>query len=204
MAYFEKGQTTITLSHAIFYATVMLFSSAVSSLWKEHYQLLKIELGIKMESSISSLIYRKILRLDQIKNKKVTTGSVITGLTKDVSNIKELVIVGIEIFANTIQLVFSIFLLYQKLGVSSLSGVFIVIFTTIIQGKYNTEKSKRTFKNILILVFLAKMTYTIRGLCNKKSDERLAQIQEVLSSIRLVKMYGWEEFFEKRLMAFRK
>ncbi|XP_044751364.1 ATP-binding cassette subfamily C member 4-like [Coccinella septempunctata] len=186
VAYFEKGQTSITTSQAIFYASIMLLCSGLGSLWREHYHLLKTELGIRIESSISSLIYRKILRLDQTKNKKISTGSVITGLTKDISNIKEVIMVGIENISDVIQLIFTIYLLYQKLGVSSLSGVLIVVVTTVIQ------------------VFLARMTYASRGVCNKKSDERLAQIQEVLSSIRLVKMYGWEEFFEKRLMMFRR
>lgn len=146
VSYFEKGQTSITLSQAISYAVILLVSTALSNLWREHYNLLKAELGIRIETSVSSLLYRKLLTLDHAKNKKINAGTVITGLTKDIGNIREVVVIGMENVTDVIQLIFIIYILYQKLGIASLSGVLIVFSTTGLQGELVISKFSKIYR----------------------------------------------------------
>lgn len=39
----------------------------------------------------------------------------------------------------------------------------------------------------------------LRFKINKRTDHRLQTTQETLSTIKIIKMYTWESFFEKRI-----
>jgi ATP-binding cassette subfamily C (CFTR/MRP) protein 4 len=53
-------------------------------------------------------------------------------------------------------------------------------------------------------VFIGAMAYKLRLECSGRTDERLELIKEVLSAIKVVKMYTWEKFFEKKIGDARK
>ena len=48
------------------------------------------------------------------------------------------------------------------------------------------------------------MSYPLHLTSSKKTDERLELLQEVLSSIKIIKMYTWEMFFERKINTARK
>uniref|UniRef100_A0A6P7FQS9 Probable multidrug resistance-associated protein lethal(2)03659 n=1 Tax=Diabrotica virgifera virgifera TaxID=50390 RepID=A0A6P7FQS9_DIAVI len=54
------------------------------------------------------------------------------------------------------------------------------------------------------LAYIGKVVGDYRYATGHKTDERLQQTQETLSTIRIIKMYTWEKFFEKKINKARK
>ncbi|KAL3282149.1 hypothetical protein HHI36_005344 [Cryptolaemus montrouzieri] len=186
VSYFETGQTAISKNEALLYAMVIISFNTLNGFWRQHYELWKIELVLKMQTSLSSLLYRKALTLSHIELNNISTGTVVTGITKDVLTINYAIIFGLDNLADVVQIVLVSYLLYQKVGMAAIGGIGIIFFCLFSQFSF------------------AVFTYRRRGACNEKTGERLKQTNEVLSSIRLIKMYAWESFFEKRLLWLRK
>ncbi|KAK9870542.1 hypothetical protein WA026_008104 [Henosepilachna vigintioctopunctata] len=186
VSYFEKGQTNISKEEALFYCIVLASMNITHGIWRQHFVLLKIEYGLRIQSSISSLLYRKSLVLSQKALAKINTGNILTGITKDAQTVNHVMLSGMDFIGEVIQLALVGYLLYQKVGMASAGGIGVICICMLSQ------------------IGFAKSTYQKRGACNQKSDQRLAKTEEVLSSIRLIKMYGWESFFEKQLLFLRK
>lgn len=56
----------------------------------------------------------------------------------------------------------------------------------------------------MFLVCLGNMLTKMRLKVGKNSDQRLQVTQEVLSAIKIIKMYTWEKFFNSKIAESRK
>ena len=65
---------------------------------------------------------------------------------------------------------------------------------------------EKTFWKWINLYFYqkGKILGNYRAVIAKKTDRRVRLLEELISSMRIVKMYVWEGFFLKKLMKFRK
>lgn len=57
---------------------------------------------------------------------------------------------------------------------------------------------------LMFLVCLGNMLTKMRLKVGKNSDQRLQVTQEVLSAIKIIKMYTWEKFFNSKIAESRK
>ncbi|KAK9870543.1 hypothetical protein WA026_008105 [Henosepilachna vigintioctopunctata] len=186
ISYFNKDQTDVTSEMAICYASIMVGVTFLNGLWEQHFTLWKMELGIKMQAAVSSLLYRKSLSLSISKVKEISTGKIVTSIVKDVVLLNDAILYGIEFVLESFQVILVCFFIYDKVGIGSIGGLSIIFISMIFQ------------------VAASRATYLKRDVCNEKTDQRLQQTQEVLSFIRLIKMYRWESFFRDRLQKLRK
>lgn len=51
---------------------------------------------------------------------------------------------------------------------------------------------------------LGKLIAQQKRKCAQKTDERLKLFQEILSTIKIIKMYAWEDFFIAKINSERK
>ncbi|XP_044751514.1 ATP-binding cassette sub-family C member 4-like [Coccinella septempunctata] len=186
VSYFTPDQTETTRQMALYYALFMASITFLNGLWQQHFVLWKLELGIKMQAAISSLLYRKVLSLSQSKVSEISTGRIVTSMVKDVASLNQAILYGIDFVLESFQVLLVCYLLYTKMGVASIGSLGILCFSVTLQ------------------IAASFLTYVKRKGCNQKSDQRLQQTQEILSSIRLIKMYRWESFFKEKLLKLRK
>ncbi|KAK9870547.1 hypothetical protein WA026_008109 [Henosepilachna vigintioctopunctata] len=184
--YFKEGQKDVTKNEAWLYGTIVIFTNSVFLFYEHHYILLKAELAMKMAVSLSSLIYRKTLKLSPSKLQEISTGKIVTAITKDISQVEEAVYFINDLWVELIQAAVVMYLLHNKLGTSALTGLSIILFIVVIQ------------------VYTATLILKKRKEVNDKTDKRLQLTQEILTAIKVLKMYAWETFFARKTMDLRK
>ncbi|KAL3282144.1 hypothetical protein HHI36_005339 [Cryptolaemus montrouzieri] len=186
ISYFQTNQTEMTKSMALYYGGIMVTISFLNGLWNQHFTLWKLELGLKLQGSVTSLLYRKALSLSHRKLSEVSVGKIVTSIVKDTPSLNHAILYGIDFFLETFQVLVVCYMLYAKVGSGAISGLSIMGLSLIFQ------------------LAVSRIIFQRRDNCNSKSDQRLQQTQEVLSSIRLIKMYHWESFFGDKLIKLRK
>ncbi|KAL1491217.1 hypothetical protein ABEB36_011848 [Hypothenemus hampei] len=139
----------------------------------------KLELQIK--ASLTSLIYRKVLKLRPGEISETNMGNIVTILTKDVKLIVHNIWTLSEMIIGIVQTVVIFYLLYARMGVPSTIAMGTLCFGLVIQ------------------VALSKTITKMRLKIGKMADKRLQLTQEALSALRIIKMYTWEEFFYERI-----
>nr|CAI5848020.1 unnamed protein product [Callosobruchus analis] len=102
-------------------------------------------------------------------------------MTKDVSQFEHAIWLFNDLWIAVVQTVVVCYLIYSKIGWSSMLGVCILLSVVPVQA------------------FISRWLKTLRIRINKKTDERLQATQEALSTIRIIKMYTWEKVFEDNI-----
>ncbi|XP_072376501.1 probable multidrug resistance-associated protein lethal(2)03659 isoform X2 [Diabrotica undecimpunctata] len=181
IAYFKTGQKSISKNDAYFYASLVLLQNIVRMVYRHNFTLYFQTFGIEVKTAFSSLLYRKALRLTPAALSEISLGNIVTLITKDVQTLRMSIWLFNEIWIAITQILVICVLLYMKIGLISFAGIGILLAA------------------IPLEAYFSKMVTSSRLQTNKKTDQRLELTQEVLSTIRIIKMHTWEEFFMKKI-----
>ncbi|CAG9825246.1 unnamed protein product [Phaedon cochleariae] len=186
ISYFRPGQTDVTRNDAFLYAGLVLSLQIVNCLFNHNYSLWVQQLGVEIKSAFSSMLYRKALRLTPTAVSDITMGNIVTLITKDVHTFKESIWIINDVWIGTVITCVVCYLIYSKVGVCSFIGIGIIFVALPLQW------------------YIAGWISKLRLQTGKKTDERLQITQESLSTIRIIKMYTWEKYFENKIHESRK
>ncbi|KAG2731322.1 hypothetical protein G9P44_005738 [Scheffersomyces stipitis] len=153
-----------------------MFSVAfIQSIFFNEYLLKNLELGLGVRASLTSLIYQKSLKLSSEARLKVSSGDIINLMSVDVNrvqsvsqNISTLVLAPADI-------VMCIISLWPLLGKATMAGVFTMILLIPL--------------NSVIIKYSRRLNKTQM----KLKDNRSRIINEILVSIKSIKLYAWEK-----------
>lgn len=81
------------------------------------------ELAIKAKTALSSLIYRKTLKLNQASVEKMSSGRIVSLISKDINTIEETIICTNMLWTGGLQLIVLTYIMYRAVGVSAFIGV---------------------------------------------------------------------------------
>lgn len=131
------------------------------------------EIGYQVRAAAVAMIYRKSLKLSPQARQKSTVGEITNRMAVDADKLS----LGFNILSMMIaiptELIVGSFLLYRFLGWSLCAGFAVFFIITPIQGK---------FAGFMGVYEEEKMT---------RMDARVRMMSEVLSNIKIVKLYGW-------------
>ncbi|KAF5303200.1 hypothetical protein FQA39_LY10113 [Lamprigera yunnana] len=178
MTYFEPQQNT-TKVQAVAYIMVLLANSVFTAVFDKLYLLSIWMIGLRLEIACTSLIYRKCLKLNLNLNPEYESGKAVTLITKDLVRLGDSTDFGHMLCLAIPHLCILTAVLYRAIGVSALVSVGVVILL------------------FPLNVFFGKLTSTLRLKTSTKTDERIKITQEILTAVRIIKMYTWEKFFLK-------
>ncbi|RZC43262.1 ABC tran domain containing protein [Asbolus verrucosus] len=178
VSYFAPN-TNLTKKDAYFYAAILIGLKLSNSIVTHNYYLLLAGLGIKISTALCTLVYKRILKMKQFHFQNI--GQVVTVITKDVNVVKKFINYGNDTWIGITQAVVLSFVLYRKIGLAALIGMTFLWLSLLLQIY------------IVIKIFPSK-----KKMC-EKTDERYKIVQEALSSIKLIRMYVWEKFFEEKI-----
>ncbi|KAF9215156.1 Multidrug resistance-associated protein 1 [Podila verticillata] len=142
--------------------------------------------SVTIKAALISIIYRKALRLSPGARQQSTTGEITNHMAVDAETWGDALIYLSMWLAIPLELGVALYLLYSYLGWSMLAGVFTMIALLPLQA------------------WQAKVYESMQGAKLAAMDKRIRQTTEVLSGIKVTKLYGWESAFLKRILAIRK
>ncbi|KAH9380368.1 hypothetical protein HPB48_014535 [Haemaphysalis longicornis] len=171
--------------NGVWYATAMFFASMSESLFNAQYEYRIYLVSMRMRSALINAIYRKALTLSSGSKGSFTTGEIVNLMAVDTQRIMKFTQVFNGLWATPIQVVVATYLLWQQLGVATLGGLASVVALLPV--------------NAVVTGFLR--TYQAKVMQEK--DRRIKLMNEILAGIKVLKLYAWEEAFEKRVQEVR-
>ncbi|KAF9139964.1 hypothetical protein BGX30_007218 [Mortierella sp. GBA39] len=170
----------VLLAFAIFLARC-----AVAAVFSSYYRRVFI-LCAQAKATLTSMIYRKVLVLSPDARRKSSTGAILNHMSVDAVQWEE----GFDCLGLWISIPFDFsicfYMLYQLLGWSFLAGVFTIVAFIPFQS------------------WRAKVFEGLEEDRLKATDERVRLSTEILSSIKIVKLYGWEAAFKSKILEARR
>jgi ATP-binding cassette subfamily C (CFTR/MRP) protein 4 len=143
-------------------------------------------LAISTRILMTSVIYQKILTLSQTVIGRITVGHIVNLASNDVHKYELGLLDYHFLWINPLHIAVVTYLLYQEVQWCA----FIATILIVIQ--------------IPIQFVLARVFVRLRLGAAKMTDQRLKVMNEVISGIRVIKMYGWEYAFRDVVAAIRK
>ncbi|XP_042894914.1 ATP-binding cassette sub-family C member 4-like isoform X1 [Parasteatoda tepidariorum] len=131
-------------------------------------------MGMRLRVACCALIYRKSLKLSQAALSRTTVGQMVNLLSNDVNRFDQSVVYLPYLVAGPIQTAIIIAVLWSHINYASLAGVSVLLLYIPFQG--------------LMGKLFSKLRIKTAGL----TDERIRLMNEIISGMRVIKMYGWE------------
>ncbi|XP_076072715.1 multidrug resistance-associated protein 1-like isoform X2 [Mytilus galloprovincialis] len=166
---------------AILMFSVSIFKSVVLNIHINETQ----EAGRSNWVALTAAIYKKTLRLTNAAKQDSTVGEIINLMSVDAEKIGNCMWSVNDVWAIPLLFSISFYFLWQTLGPSVLVGLIIILLLVPVN-----------------FVLMRKSKHLQLESMNLK-DARIKKMNEVLNGIKVLKMYAWEECFEKRILEIR-
>lgn len=176
----ENGDP-LPLTRGFIIAFGMFLVSVVQTACLHQYFQRAFDLGMRIKSALTSVIYDKSLVLSNETKQSSNTGDIVNLMAVDVQRLQDLVQNLQIIWSGPFQIILCLYSLHGLLGNSMWAGVAIMIIMIPL--------------NALIARYQKKLQKTQM----KFKDERSRLISEILNNIKSLKLYGWEHPYLQKL-----
>ncbi|XP_065203949.1 multidrug resistance-associated protein 1-like [Planococcus citri] len=167
------------------YVICLFVAAVIQTLLSAHYQDAMYTIGIKIRTCLISIIYKKALRISNGARRNFTSGEILNLISVDASRFVDLLSYSYLLISTPFQIVLSIYFLWQILGPSVLSGFVIMVIS------------------IFVNSFIASQTKALQFEQMQKKDDRIKLMNQILSGMKVLKLYAWEPSFEKQVLSIR-
>uniref|UniRef100_A0A8C3A5R4 Cystic fibrosis transmembrane conductance regulator n=1 Tax=Cyclopterus lumpus TaxID=8103 RepID=A0A8C3A5R4_CYCLU len=133
--------------------------------------------GMKIRVAMCHMIYNKALRLSSSAMGKTTTGQIVNLLSNDVNKFDDVTVFLHFLWVGPLQAVVVVGLLWQEIGPSCFVGMVVLMVLMLTQTMFGMAFSNYRSKTAVL------------------TDDRIRIMNEVLSGMRIIKMYAWEKPF---------
>ncbi|KAG0225881.1 hypothetical protein BGW41_004479, partial [Actinomortierella wolfii] len=164
----------------------MFFSTMLTSLLENQYQVMITNVGIEVRTALVSMIYRKSLKLSPDARQQSTAGEISNHMSVDSERFWEVVPMLTHWISIPFEICVALWLLYRQLGWSAMAGLGTLILISPLQGSIAAMFSKAKDRKLAAM------------------DNRIRLVNEVLAGMKIVKLYGWEDSFRQKIALYRK
>ncbi|KAI1287408.1 ATP-binding cassette sub-family C member 4 [Halotydeus destructor] len=177
---------SIDQSTARLCAAGIVVMSLITVTVQHPFMLGRVRVGMRMRVGLSTLVYDKCLKLSKSALTKTAVGQIVNHLSNDVNRFDEFcMFVGYLVLA-PVQTAIVVIILWSYLGASVLVGIGILLLFIVCQAG------------------MGKLFAIFRRRTAGCSDRRIRLMNEIISGMRVIKMYSWEEAFAKIIGEMRK
>ncbi|KAI8877119.1 multi drug resistance-associated protein MRP [Backusella circina FSU 941] len=160
---------------------VGMFVTAVCQtlLYQQHFQRC-FTTGLHLRSLLVTAIYQKALVLSNSSRQKSTIGEIVNLMSVDSQRLMMLCNFLNALWSDPFQIAIGMYFLYQLLGPSVIAGAGVLVLS------------------IPLNTVIARAMRKLKKMQMKNRDSRVRLMNEILSGIRVIKLYAWElPFIEK-------
>uniref|UniRef100_A0A673TNA9 Multidrug resistance-associated protein 4 n=1 Tax=Suricata suricatta TaxID=37032 RepID=A0A673TNA9_SURSU len=186
--YFENHNPadSVALHEAYIYAAVLSACTLVLAILHHLYFYHVQCAGMRLRVAMCHMIYRKALRLSNTAMGKTTTGQIVNLLSNDVNKFDQVTIFLHFLWAGPLQAIAVTALLWMEIGISCLAGMAVLIILLPLQS------------------CIGKLFSSLRNKTATFTDVRIRTMNEVITGIRIIKMYAWEKPFSDLVTSLRR
>ncbi|XP_041804130.1 multidrug resistance-associated protein 1-like [Chelmon rostratus] len=163
------------------FASLLFLLSCLQSLLHHHYMFHCFTVGMRLKTAIIGLVYRKCLMISSAARRQCTLGEIINLVSADTQKLMDFVVYFNSIWVNPIEIALCFYFLWQLLGSSALAGIAAVVLLFPLNG------------------FIVKVRSKLQEVQMKFMDGRIKLMNEILSGVKILKFYAWEEAFLRRV-----
>lgn len=128
VAFFEKGQTNISRSQAYVYGVALVLAFFCRTFCMHNCMLYMNQLAIKIRIAICSVLYRRTLKLSQTSIMEMSSGRIVTLISKDIYTLDVALLFGNTIWIGLVQIFAMTFIIFRAIGLAAFVGVGFMFF----------------------------------------------------------------------------
>ena len=166
---------------AYIYATLLLVIPMISTILNAKYTERMAIIGMKLQTVLTSIIYKKSMKLSTSARKNCSNGEIVNLISSDVAKITALTTYVNNLWSNPILISSSVYFIYTEIEWAIFIGLAIMILAILFTG------------------VIANMMKKFQQEQLKKKDQRIMMINEILGGINVLKLYGWEPSFVEQV-----
>ncbi|XP_057851270.2 putative ABC transporter C family member 15 [Cryptomeria japonica] len=173
-------------SEGIVLVCAFLLAQLVASLTDRYSLFVTNHMSIRIRAALTATIYRKGLMLSSQSRHKHMSGEIINYMSVDAQRIGVFCWYVHDIWMVPFEVVLSMIILYQSLGLASLAALaatVVVMIANFPLGKIQKKNNKKIME---------------------AKDERMKATSETLRNMKILKLQAWETKFLQRLQSLRK
>ncbi|XP_064381893.1 ATP-binding cassette sub-family C member 4-like isoform X2 [Halichondria panicea] len=144
-----------------------------------HQYLAAYKIGMMARTTMTAAIYQKVFSLSQVTIGRLSIGHIINLTTNDVQRFENAFLHPHIIWMAPIHLAVTLYLIYLELGWSSFVIMAFILFQIPMQISLAKLFSRYRFKSAVL------------------TDKRVRIMNEIITGIRVIKMYAWEYAFKR-------
>jgi len=155
-------------------------SVAQTALLHQYFQR-AFETGMRVKSSLTSMIYAKSMKLSNEGRASKSTGDIVNYMAIDTQRLQDLTQYGQMLWSAPFQIILCMASLYQLVGISMLAGVGAMLLMVPING------------------LIARIMKNLQKKQMKNKDARTRLVTEILSNMKSIKLFAWSTAFMNKL-----
>eukprot|EP00301_Raphidiophrys_heterophryoidea_P005610 c12337_g2_i1.p1 GENE.c12337_g2_i1~~c12337_g2_i1.p1 ORF type:complete len:1012 (+),score=248.52 c12337_g2_i1:94-3129(+) len=171
--------------HGYAYAAGLFLCNEVQSVALGQYFFRGLRLGLRVRAAVCSLVYSKSLHLSYASRARFGIGRIVSLMQIDAQKICDAVPYLHLTWSAPFQLAVALYLLHDEVGLSTFAGLGVLIVLMPLNAFVGRKQA-----------FLTRKTMEAR-------DKRVKLVNEVVSGVRIVKMFGWEHSFLQQVKELR-
>ncbi|CAH1368205.1 unnamed protein product [Tenebrio molitor] len=186
ISYFTNNHNNFNKNQAWFLGGAFVIIEFIDRLYRDNFALKLEALGVKMRTGLTSMIYKKVLKMNLSQLDNISVGKIITIITRDVNEFDIYVFYTTYLWCDFLRFLVRCYVVYVEIGplVAILVGLFCVI--------------------ISIQVALAKILASMKVKTLKRTDLRYQATKEMLDAITTIKYYIWGDSYRKKVSKVRR
>ncbi|KAK3909098.1 Multidrug resistance-associated protein 1 [Frankliniella fusca] len=169
----------------LLYAFALLLTATIQTLFLGQYFHRLLFVSMRIRTALVAAIYRKALRMSNSARKESTVGGIVNLMSVDAQRFTDLTGYLNMIWSAPLQIALALYFLWDILGPSVLAGLAVMIVLIPVNG-FIVSKAKN--------LQITQMKY---------KDERVKLMNEILSGMKVLKLYAWEPSFEEEILKIR-
>lgn len=180
-----QGSETLSIGVLWLLVVLMFILPMTGSIFAAHSNVILSHIGLQFRNILINKVYRKAQVLSPAARQISSTGQIMNMFSADTATLQRFMYMTNNMVLAIPTIIVALFLIYDLVGVATFVGLGMIIFSTPLNALVFATLNR--FKK-------EKMFFT---------DYRVKLMNEILSGIRILKFYAWEEAFKEKINAVR-